>query len=477
MNIYKFIKSECGSGKTHCVIKLVNATPQDKYIIVQGKIDLLNQTFSTIKGGKLINAETEPCNVERAINDFLLNSSSRVLGITSKSFFKIDPSLLVGWKIFLDDVVNFHKYKSINEGNVKIKSLLEEDIFQVSDAVSNKYDLVLKKKDIKGELCQLLSKSFEEIDINDHFIINNSYFNKKSIVIDNVTISTYDNVAQLTMLGWIDITKYSNCDLTFMANRFDESLLYKSNPNMFVETTFDGLRKRLVPVSQRLKVKYFSKKKVLSKDFRNVHRECFDKVVAYIDNELKDKSFYYTRNDKETFTMRGEYVPVDTRGMNNLLQYDTCVWMASCRPYTVEAKMTELFFGISGDDLVSQREYQSLEQFVQRGVLRDFYSTTVMTVYVFDEQQALSLGTTNIEYIDLGIDDIKSKQVGHPRSEVPLNLRNAFSQWFGRKSDSDNILVLYKKWKAKQIQKYPDEDFSSFDEKIWEHIQMSKTLT
>lgn len=237
---------------------------------------------------------------------------------------------------------------------------------------------------------------------------------------------------------------------------------------MFEESTFDGLRTRTVPTTQRLKVKYFSKSKVLSKSFRTSQIEQFDKVVAYINNELKDSEYYYTRNNSETFMMNGKYVPVDTRGMNDLQNYSTCVWMASCRPSPVEAKMTELFFGIDGADLVRSREYESLEQFVQRGCLRDFDSTDVMTVYVFDEQQAHSLGG-DLEYVDLGIDDIKSGTAGRPASDIPLKIRKAFSKWLGRNSESTDLIAAYRKWKAKAQENNPDIDFSTLDEKVWKN--------
>ena len=62
-NIYKFIKAECGSGKTYQLQGLVNST-EEKYLIVQGKIDLLNQTFSGINNGHLITSQTHTSNVD-----------------------------------------------------------------------------------------------------------------------------------------------------------------------------------------------------------------------------------------------------------------------------------------------------------------------------------------------------------------------------------------------------------------------------
>lgn len=476
--IYKFVNAECGAGKTHALITMINKSKEEKYLIVQAKLDLLNQTFGQISvKSELITSENHTGNVDSEINSFLLKPHTRVLGITAKSFFKIDPDLLKGWKIFLDDVVNFHSFKAINEGNAKVKAILQEDIFSDLDHLNDKYSSTGKKK-VEGDILALIENQFEMIDLNDHFVINNEYFKKVKVNEDGVRTLHFDeDVKQLTMLAWIDIAKYHNLDITFMANKFEESLLYKSEPNRFEQATFDGLRERTVPVSARLKVKYFSKRRVLSKTFRTVYSEEFNKVVQYINDELQGCEYYYTRNNSESFVMDGQYVPVDTRGMNGLQGYSTAVWLASCRPSPVEAKMTEDFFGISGDDLVRSREYQALEQFVQRGCLRDFSSTGVMTVYVFDEKQAMSLGG-ELEYIDVGIDDIESRAIGRPLSTIPEDLRNAFSTWKCRakknKVTAGNAKVLqvkYKKWKKSKAKEYPDIDMSSLDEQIFDMLE------
>ena len=78
----------------------------------------------------------------------------------------------------------------------------------------------------------------------------------------------------------------------------------------------------------------------------------------------------------------------------------TCVWLACMRPSETEAKQCELFFRIDGEAIHLAREYESLHQFVLRGISRNFDSTETQTVYVFDEWQASYL-TDNIEYIDL----------------------------------------------------------------------------
>lgn len=462
---FNYIKSECGSGKTYALVSKINNDSTNNYIIVQNKIDLLKQTFVSLDNGHLITS-ADTGNVDSTVMTYLSSPTSQVLGITAKTFFKIDPALLKNYIVYLDDVVNFHAFKAINEGNRKVKGLLKDDIFSTLNPLDETYAST-GKQETQGDILRMISNGFEMVDTFDHFVINQKYFEQVQTIIDNVTVSTFnDEVQQLTMLAWIDLGKYKDCNLTFMANKFDESLLYKSNPDMFEESTFNSLRTRTVPAIQRLKVKYFSKSKVLSKSFRTSHREQFDKVVAYINNELKDREYYYTRNNSETFMMNGKYVPVDTRGMNDLQNYNTCVWMASCRPSPVEAKMTELFFGIDGTDLVRSREYESLEQFVQRGCLRDFNSTDVMTVYVFDEQQAQALGG-DLEYIDLGLDDIVPANVGRPLGAIPRALQKTFSKWLNRNSESTDLISAYRKWKSKAQENNPDIDFSTLDDKIW----------
>lgn len=325
---FNYIKSECDSGKTYALVNQINNDSTNNYIIVQNKIDLLKQTFSSLNNGHLITSADTPSNVDSAVMTYLSSLTSQVLGITSKTFFKIDPSLLKRYIVYLDDVVNFHTFKAINEGNRKVKGLIKDDMFSTLNSLDETYAST-GKQETQGDILRLISNGLEMVNTFDHFVIHQKYFDQVQTTIDNVTVSTFnDQVQQLTMLAWIDLGKYKECNLTFMANKFDESLLYKSNPDMFEESTFDGLRTRTVPTTQRLKVKYFSKSKVLSKSFRTSQREQFDKVVAYINNELKDSEYYYTRNNSETFMMNGKYVPVDTRGMNDLQNYSTCVWMA-----------------------------------------------------------------------------------------------------------------------------------------------------
>ena len=107
------------------------------------------------------------------------------------------------------------------------------------------------------------------------------------------------------------------------------------------------------------------------------------------------------------------------------------------RPSETEAKQCELFFKIDGEAIHIAREYESLHQFVLRGISRNFNSTEPQIVYVFDECQARSL-TDNIEHIDLGIDDQEQGQSGRPQGS--LNREKRFTL-------DDTKAARFRRWK------------------------------
>ncbi|EIZ2434375.1 hypothetical protein CWR40_004470 [Cronobacter sakazakii] len=111
------------------------------------------------------------------------------------------------------------------------------------------------------------------------------------------------------------------------------------------------------------------------------------------------------------------------------------------RPSETEAKQCELFFKIDGEAIHVAREYESLHQFVLRGISRNFDSAETQIVYVFDEWQARSL-TDNIEYIDLGIDDDEQGQRGRPQGS--MNKEKRFTL-------DDTKATRFRRWKDNNL--------------------------
>ena len=403
--IYKYVSAGCGSGKTTAICNIINDSTE-KYILVQNTQELIKQTEKQLKACKSIITDTVPKDesVISSVIDFLLSGSNKTLIITDKTFFKIPPELLSNWNIYIDDVTNFHSFQNINEGSADIKNVIRNVIIHKVQSLDdrNMYIAAEKKPEVQGDIVKNILNQLSVLNEYDLFIMNNEYF-------------TDAEKEQLNITAWKDLNKYKDVSITFLGANFENSLIYKGNKELFESTELEGLLTRKTELKNRLKVYYFSKNHKLSKTWKTNNPDKVQKIYSFIDKKLEGQDFYWTKNKSDSQSLKnGTEISPDARGFNQYQHLLTCVWLACMRPSETEAKQCELFFEIDGEAIHVAREYESLHQFVLRGISRDFDSTETQTVYVFDEWQARSL-TDNIEYIDIGIDDDEQRQRGRPQ--------------------------------------------------------------
>ena len=400
--IYKFISADCGAGKTNALIQQIKRT-DDRYIVVQGTTKLVEQTTGNLGNiARMITSNNcSGSSVESDVHQFLLNPTHRALVITDKAFLQVsDLSLLRNWKIYLDDVVEFYTYRTIN---TELKYQIEKKLFKDIESVTDKYVTAKQVTEYTDDLLrELHNNSFSFIREYDNFIMNSNFFAKLGRV-GELNADIYSNKNnQLSICAWVDLSKYKGLDITFMANKFEESLIYKGNPELFTKVNFDGLRSRVKSVDERLKVYYFSKSKKFTKTFRNENPEQVAKTIDYLNTNVTD--FYYTVSGDMSKNLKGTYITPVSRGLNSYQDYTTCVWLASMKPSPVEITQINIMFGLSSDEIIQAREYENLYQFVNRSNIRDYASEQDVVIYVFDEEQARSLSSNPI-FIDLGIDE------------------------------------------------------------------------
>ncbi|UGB00949.1 type III restriction endonuclease subunit R [Leclercia sp. G3L] len=406
---FKYVSAECGSGKTTAICNIINNSTE-KYLVVQNTQELIKQTAKKINNCMYIITDTvsrEESVISSVIN-FLSSGCKKTLIITDKTFFKIPVELLSDRIVYIDDVTNFHSFQSINDGNTEIKKIIYEAFIKGIRSLddNNMYIAAKRNPDVQGDIMKnIVNKEFSVLNDNDIFIMNNEYF-------------TNPEKVQLNITAWKDLNKYKDVSITFLGANFENSLIYKGNKELFKSTELEGLLKRNTELKDRLKVYYFSKKFKLSRTWKTNNPDKAQKIYTYIDKKLEKKEFYWTKNKSDSQSLKnGKEISPDARGLNQYHNLMTCVWLACMRPSETEAKQCELFFEIDGEAIHLAREYESLHQFVLRGISRNFESTETQTVYVFDEWQARSL-TDNIEYIDLGIDDDEQGQRGRPQGSM-----------------------------------------------------------
>lgn len=403
--IYKYVSAGCGSGKTTAICNIINDSTE-KYILVQNTQELIKQTEKQLKACKSIITDTVPKDesVISSVIDFLSSGSNKTLIITDKTFFKIPPELLSNWNIYIDDVTNFHSFQNINEGSADIKNVIRNVIIHKVQSLDdrNMYIAAEKKPEVQGDIVKNILNQLSVLNEYDLFIMNNEYF-------------TDAEKEQLNITAWKDLNKYKDVSITFLGANFENSLIYKGNKELFESIELEGLLTRKTELKNRLKVYYFSKNHKLSRTWKTNNPDKVQRIYSFIDEKLEGQDFYWTKNKSDSQSLKnGTEISPDARGFNQYQHLMTCVWLACMRPSETEAKQCELFFGIDGEAIHVAREYESLHQFVLRGISRNFDSTEIQTVYVFDEWQARSL-TDNIEYIDIGIDDDEQRQRGRPQ--------------------------------------------------------------
>ncbi|BBT91456.1 hypothetical protein WP8W19C02_30760 [Enterobacter cloacae] len=429
-NKFKYVSAECGSGKTRAVCKIINESEStENYILVQNTQELIKQTAKQINNCEYIITDTvqKDESVISSVIEFFSSGSNKTLIITDKTFFKIPCELLSNWNVYIDDVTNFHSFQNINEGSPEIKNVIRNLLIHKVQILDDKnmYIATERNPEVKGDIVKNILNQLSVLNDNDLFIMNNEYF-------------TDIEKEQLNITAWKDLIKYKNVSITFLSANFEKSLIYKGSKELFESTPLSGLLTRKTDLKDRLKVYYFSKNHKLSRTWKTNNPDKLQRIYSFIDEKLEGQDFYWTKNKGDSQSLKnGTEISPDARGFNQYQHLLTCVWLACMRPSETEAKQCELFFKIDGEAIHFAREYESLHQFVLRGISRNFDSAETQIVYVFDEWQARSL-TDNIEYIDLGIDDDGQGQRGRPQGS--MNKEKRFTL-------DDTKATRFRRWK------------------------------
>lgn len=431
----------CGSGKTLKMCMYVSKS-NNKTIIVHNSIALIKQTVSFFDGcaTAIYSSVEQDTSVMDRVVDFIRNQSNRILVISDKTFWRISISLLDGYEIFIDDVATVVDYMYKNEMDEYLKGFIKNKLFSERDEVPHNSNYITAvKQEVSGDFQQSIRDDFSIADNNDFFTMNKEWFDD-------------DNKGQLTVLGYKDLNKYAHLNITFMANDFKNTMVYLAFPDLFVEVDSKPLKQRTIPLEQRLSVKYFCKNKALSATWKNENPEKLKKIYDYLNVELNGTKYYWTKNKKDggVYNLSGTFITPDSRGLNQYQDYNTCVWLACMKPSPVEHKCLEDILNITYHQVVQARELEVLHQFTLRGVSRQYDSSEIQTVYVFDEEQALSL-VSNPEYIDLGIDDEdEPKKVGAPTKLVKIPQAISKRKYkFIQKCKKDGITIeigMFRKW-------------------------------
>jgi len=204
--------------------------------------------------------------------------------------------------------------------------------------------------------------------------------------------------------------------------------------NYFLEGNYYGLSKNIMKKSEHIPV-------IQSWIMKNV------------------ANYFWSKNDDDEIAFelaREHQVGVVQRGINTLQHKTSCVFMAAMNPSDVVIPHYDNIWGIQSTDLVNEWTFETLNQYIYRGVIRDYSSTEIMNVYVYDEVTAHTISGATYNYIDIGLVCTQKKE-GRPlgsttRDDDDKVLSRRFASWKNTNKDKQNIRALFDKWCNKQEQ-------------------------
>lgn len=469
----EFISSKCGSGKGVYMQKEINKciiTGQQSYhlIVLNTKV-LLEQFYKYLEHHSpemIVSEDDFSFNLLQRINKALSSREHKILMITDKMFYRIDTNRLKGWKVWIDDCT-----KSFE---LIIRGISDEDREGIINIYNKMFITGQEYLELSGVPNDPVNKKYKSVQINDDVelsadvdLLKENYKKLKfyhQIAVLNDSLTGTAN--QLVIAGWYDLTRYvdAGIDITYLANDFENSLLYKRWSHLFEEVKLPLDYQTINANDLRIDVKYFfdttKNDKGLSKEQLKKNCSNIEKVQQWIIDNVPVDSYYWTTNDKSTFRLPGKKVPMVTRGLNGYTGYDTCIFMVACNPHPQAEEYLNDLFDLTREDALKEYETEQFYQFLYRSCVRNYKSTERVTVYVYDNVIANSIPSGSVEKIDIGLSSLKTQNVLNVCDE----LKKLFKNWKNKWNHRADTIMRFHVWVNKTINKYPQFAGENFHE-------------
>ncbi|EMA9489927.1 TPA: hypothetical protein U5E00_003827 [Yersinia enterocolitica] len=488
MSIYEnkklsYISKKCGSGKGVYLQKEIETQVEhfDNYHLVVMPTKILIEQFknyflefcdsvTVIVSDDDVNYN-ENVQLLPRINQVLQTKTYNIVMITEKMFYRIEPSRLCDWNVWIDDCNKFC--------DLKIRGIREDDkeeilsIYNKLFLTSNSYAEIsscandpvnFKYKKVEMNLNINLSEDMKGL-IN---VYQTMKFYHEVVILED---SLLGKVNQLVLAGWYDLTRYvdESINITYLSNDFESSLLYKRWSHLFQEVSITVENETKIKDNDlRIDVKYFfdctKTDRGLSKIMLENQLDGNVKLVQdYLESILQHNNYYWTTNNNSKFVLSGKNkITPNQRGMNHLKDIDVCVFMAAMNAHPNSSEYLSDLFDFTIEDMIREFEIETMYQFIYRSVVRDYVSSKRVTVYVYDSEQANAFSSGSVEKIDLGLSSSKRKSGPKVKVEAAPELKSKFKKWKYKNNHRADTFIKFDLWVVKVLRSNPefeDEDF------------------
>lgn len=434
-----FSSGECGSWKTSTARAHIIATP-GRYIFAVPRIDLMEEMvrdFRAKRGGArepviqaihsdpARNAAPIGTEITRAITA-LTTHSHAVLFVTHQALALMDWSRAElaahGWHLVVDEIPEIWAYAQFNfsASHEVMRELFQVESFLLPDGTASP-DWVTAtltteghaiRQDRKDDFHKQFPTLWPMLAPNRICVAQADFFNEAA------TGDAHTTLLLGSVLEPDHLAPFAS--RWFLGANFTQSLLYRlwsQRGATLTERPLPTIVTRTTPISQRVRIHYFSERNASDTFFRDDSKPLA--LAAEWLNQNLTQPFYYCFNEDHQIPLTG-HIPLTgadeklatkrtpkQSGSNDLLDHTHAVWLAAMNPSDAEVSVIANTYNISRDEVLQAREREAMYQFVMRSNLRDFTSNLMVDVYVFSRAQAEALATMLgggiIRHIPVGI--------------------------------------------------------------------------
>ena len=158
----------------------------------------------------------------------------------------------------------------------------------------------------------------------------------------------------------------------------------------FTPLDFDR-RKRIVPTSDRVTIRYFSDHRDSSITRFREGDMPLEAMTKWIKQDAGQVPVLWSTNERlraKAKLDQQDFISPKAHGRNDLQHYKRVAWLTAMKASKFEVGTLREVCGMTAADLTEWREYNVMYQFVMRCVLRDFSSAEPVVIYVFSRKQA-----------------------------------------------------------------------------------------
>jgi hypothetical protein len=150
-------------------------------------------------------------------------------------------------------------------------------------------------------------------------------------------------------------------------------------------------RKRLVPTTDRVTIKYVSDHRDSSITRFREGDMPLDAWSTWIKEDARNEPVLWSANERLKAKVKldlGDHISPKAHGRNDLQHYRRVAWLVAMKASKFEISTLKEVCCLSAHELTEWREYNVMFQFVMRSILRDFTSAEPVAIYVFSRRQA-----------------------------------------------------------------------------------------